>query len=65
MRKAVARIETEIGTMTIYFNGIGNPITAENGDIVEEKELTPKSYDEAIDMIYSFWKYDGLEWIEE
>ena len=66
MKKAIATIETEIGIMTIYYNGEEEPLTAEKDDIIEEIEYTPESYEDALDAIDSMYKNGwGLEWIEE
>lgn len=32
MKKAIATISTSTGKMTIYYNGVGQPITAETAD---------------------------------
>ena len=65
-RKALATIETEIGTATIYYNGPGAPITAEKDDIVEDKEFVPWNLQEAEDWVFASYRYDwGLEWISE
>lgn len=65
-RKALATIETEIGTMTIYFNGIGEEMTAEQGDYVEEIGYTPNSYEGAADTVYMMYGSGPwfLEWLE-
>jgi len=67
MKKAIATIETEIGTMTIYFNGAREEMTAEKGDTVEEIGCKPTSEDDAVDAIYAMYKLPcwGLKWIEE
>ena len=39
MKKLIATIETDIGTMSLYFHGAKMPITAERGDVVEEIEI--------------------------
>ena len=46
-RKALATIVTDIGTMTIYFNGPGIPLTAEKDDVIETLEFTPFNLKEA------------------
>lgn len=51
-RKALAMIETEIGTMAIYFNGIGEEMTAEKGDHVECIGIKPKSFEDASGFIH-------------
>ena len=65
-RKALATIETEIGTMTIYFNGIGEEMTAEQGYIIEEIGYKPKSFEDAADAIHAMYSYGPwcLEWLE-
>lgn len=64
--KAFATIETNVGTMTIFYNGAGQAMTAEHGDIVEELDYVPVSFKDAIDsihMMYSYGPWD-LEWLE-
>lgn len=64
--KALATIETEIGTMTIYFNGTGEEMTAEQGEHVEEIGYTPESLEdaeEAVSVMYSSGPW-FLEWLE-
>ena len=65
-RKAIATIETEIGTMLVHFNGIGKEITAEQGDHVEEIGYVPKSFEDAADAVYAMYGSGPwfLEWIE-
>lgn len=62
-RKAVGTIETEIGTMTIYFNGDGEPLTAEIGDTVEEIGCTVHGISDAIDIACAM--YSGAPWFLE
>ena len=50
--KAFATIETNIGTMTIYYNGPGQSMTAEHGDIVDELDYVPVSFKDAIESIH-------------
>ena len=62
-----ATIQTDIGTMTIRYHGPGVPLTAEQGDLVEELEFTPYNYDNATDGVHCMYSYSGwdLEWISE
>lgn len=64
--KALATIETEIGIMTIYFNGIGEEMTAEQGEHVEEIGYTPESLEDAADAVSVMYSSGPwfLEWIE-
>lgn len=65
-RKALATIETEIGTMTIYFNGAGEEMTAEKKDHVERIGYLPKSIDDASDAVHMMYSAGPwfLEWLE-
>lgn len=65
-RKAIATIETEIGTMTIYYNGAGEEMTAERGDHVENIGYTPESYEDATDAVHMMYSTGPwfLEWID-
>lgn len=50
--------------MKIYFNGSGEPMTAENNDIVESLEYCPVNEADAKDAawaIYSAWPWDYEE----
>lgn len=55
MRTAIATIETEIGTMTIYFNGIGEEITGEKDDVIETLEYAPTSFIDAVNAVYDMY----------
>lgn len=59
-----ARIKTEIGPMTLYFNGVGEEVTAEKDDVIENIGYKPESYSDACDScakMYSdsVWNYDA------
>lgn len=50
--------------MKIYFNGSGEPMTAENNDIVESLEYCPVNEADAKDAalaMYSAWPWDYEE----
>lgn len=66
-RKAIATIDTEIGTMTVYYNGAGEEMTAERGEHIEKIGYTPKSYDDAADAVHAMYSTGPwcLEWIED
>lgn len=61
MKTPIATIETEIGTMTVYFNGIGKDLTAEKDDIVEELNYTSSSLRKALDAVYAMYS-SNPEW---
>ncbi|MBE6721855.1 MAG: hypothetical protein E7572_05130 [Ruminococcaceae bacterium] len=61
MRTAIATIDTDAGTMTIYYNGKGEALTAEtaDGNTVDECEYTAQSLQDARDAARMMWGYDG------
>ena len=58
MRKAIATIETESGTMAIYYNGANQGMTAEKGETVEEIGCTPAYIGEAEEAVWDMYHYD-------
>lgn len=69
MKKALATIDTEIGTMTICYNGPGEAMTAEDEgrNVSEDIEAIPQSYDDATDIVYALYGSTGdwhLTWID-
>lgn len=64
--KAIAKIKTDKGDMTIFYNGAARPLTAESSDIVETLNCVPVSIayaKYAVSMMYSYGPWD-LEWLE-
>lgn len=57
MKKAIATIETEIGTMTIYYNGENEEITAETENVIEEIGYCPESIEDAREAVYEMYNY--------
>ena len=66
MKTAIATISTDIGTMTIYYNGENEPLTAETADVIEEMEYAPVSIEEAVNIVADLYCHDCWElcWIE-
>lgn len=66
-RKAIATIDTENGEMTIYYNGIGQEMTAEKENYVESIGYKPESFEDASDAVYLMYGTGSwcLEWIEQ
>lgn len=68
---AIATINTEIGTMTIYYNGAYEALTAEAGETIDTLDTAaPSSLEDASEIVYALYGRDGagvwgLEWIEE
>lgn len=66
MKKAIATIEGANGTMTIYYNGKGEAMTAEDANTCEMLEVMPRSLKEArkdVSMIYGdvkTWKTHNI-----
>lgn len=66
MKKSIATIETDIGTMTIYYNGENVPLTAEKDETVKELEYSPASIDgaiKAVEFMYQLPEW-SLAWTE-
>ena len=61
MKKAIATISADVGTMTIYYNGKGEALTAEtaDGNTVDECEYTARSLSDARNAARAMWGYDG------
>ena len=57
MKKAIATISTDAGTMTIYYNGEGESLTAEtaDGSTVDECEYTARSLSDARNAARAMW----------
>lgn len=70
-RTAIATINTEIGTMTIYFNGANEEVTAELNEVVEEIGCCPETIVEACDTVYAMyssnpdWELDLFEGVAD
>ena len=61
MKKAIATINTDAGTMTIYYNGSGEYMTAERDDIIETiEDGKPSTIDEACELAHNL--YRSAEW---
>lgn len=58
----IGTIETEIGTMSLCYNGAGEEMTAELDDHVEGLGVTPKTIEEAREIAWSMYNspYWGL-----
>lgn len=61
MRKAIATIEAEIGTMTIYYNGEGEALTVEAEDVVGTLDYIAKSEEDAIDAAWAMYSIPGWD----
>lgn len=58
-RTAIASIETDNGTMIIYYNGSGEYLTAERWDAIETiEDGRPESIDEACELARILWGSD-------
>ena len=68
MKKAIATIETDNGTMTIYFNGSNEYLTAEARNVIEPddylieviEDAKPDSVDRAVDLVLKL--YSSTVW---
>lgn len=58
MKKAIASISTESGPMTIYYNGAGQEITAEHGDLIEEAGHVADNLKDARKAARIMWSMD-------
>lgn len=67
MKTSIATISTDIGTMTIYYNGANEAMTAETADVIDELEYKPCSMDEATKTVAALYCQDCWElcWIED
>ena len=67
MKKAIATIDADVGTMTIFYCGAGHPLTAETDSVCEELEYTPNSIDDAVDSVSAMYSNGDwcLEWVED